>query len=169
MLHLLLASYSEIAGMLTRAPGAPLRGMDYFSAIQNSFGGGLGGFYLILGCLSAAMATVLIVNALMRWRAAQAGRAREKGEPGALFKSLLREVDLSEKDKQTLQEIAACARLRHPATMLLSPGLLEWSRRLCDQEVEIGLPAEKWARIDEISHKLYDPAPATNSKITAAH
>lgn len=78
--------------------------------------------------------------------------------PRYCLKGLLARVELAEEDKDILREMTrAVPRLRHPATCLLSPALLDWLCRVWLTEEKPGaVPAEKASRIDEISTKLYD-------------
>ena len=116
---------------------------------------------LVLGVI-LILAGVIGVQAFLSWKRQRRRRVPEKmNDPEKLFVGLLNQLELSEADKQVLREMADGARLRHPASCLLSPAMLDWSRRLWREERGSGkVTAEKCSRIDEISVALYDHKPA---------
>jgi len=77
-------------------------------------------------------------------------------DPRRLFEDLLTQLELADEDKQVLRQMVSQARLRHPVVCLLSPDLLEWSRRLWQTEKGDSIEPEKLRRIDTISEHLYD-------------
>lgn len=79
-------------------------------------------------------------------------------DPRLLFEDLLNQLELAEEDKQVLRQMVSQARLRHPAVCLLSPGLLDWSRRLWQAETGDRIEPETLRRIDAISEHIYDPS-----------
>ena len=115
------------------------------------------GQWIFWVCLLAPV-LVLVVTAFLWWRKHRQDRFRGViDDPEVLFEGLLARVELVEEDKDILREMTRAARLRHPATCLLSPALLDWSRRVwLTEEKPEAVPAEKASRIDEISTKLYD-------------
>ena len=77
--------------------------------------------------------------------------------PRALFNELLGQLELSTEDKKLLLEMTRAARLKHPAVCLLSPGMLDRTRQLWQQEKgPLQVPREKYDRIDYIAVQLYD-------------
>ena len=80
--------------------------------------------------------------------------------PDRLFDDLLAQLDLSPSERKLLRQIASGARLRHPSMCLLSPGLLDWARKLWLAEKGPGVVTESnSARIDAIAVRLYDHSP----------
>lgn len=88
-------------------------------------------------------------------------------DPGQLFWDLLNQLPLPDSDKKLLQEMTVEARLAHPASALLSPHTLDWTRNLWIQEKgNSAIPPQKLRRISEISVLLFDhypPQPQPNS------
>jgi len=77
--------------------------------------------------------------------------------PRTLFNELLGQLELSTEDKKLLLEMTHAARLKHPALCLLSPGMLDHTRQLWQQEKgPLQVPREKYDRIDDIAVQLYD-------------
>ncbi|MCK4628923.1 MAG: hypothetical protein KAT56_07955 [Sedimentisphaerales bacterium] len=77
--------------------------------------------------------------------------------PRVLFNELLGQLELSTEDKKLLLEMTHAARLKHPALCLLSPGMLDRTRQLWQQEKgPLQVPREKYDRIDHIAVQLYD-------------
>ena len=137
--------------------------MPYLQNVQDSFTGGYQGLLSFVGLLSALIITVTGANALIQRLGHKNKSVTVKGDPDRLFRSLLDHLELDLPDKELLMEIAKGARLRHPAAMLLSPGLLDWSRRLWIKETPDRTDStEKIKRIQEISIKLYDHTPPDN-------
>lgn len=80
-----------------------------------------------------------------------------RDSPRVLFNELLGQLELSTEDKKLLLEITRAARLKHPALCLLSPGMLDHTRQLWQQEIgSHRVPREKFNRIDHIAVQLYD-------------
>jgi hypothetical protein len=77
-------------------------------------------------------------------------------DPRRLFEDLLTQLELADEDKQVLRQMVSQARLRHPAVCLLSPNLLEWSRRVWQAEKGDSIEPETLRRIDMIAERLYD-------------
>ncbi len=88
-------------------------------------------------------------------------------DPRLLFEDLLTQLELADEDKQVLRQMASQARLRHPAVCLLSPGLMEWSRRLWQAEKSDHIEPETLRRIDTISMHLYEHSPPSRTASTA--
>jgi len=134
--------------------------MPYLKDVQNSFTGGYQGLLLFLVLLSAVIIAVTGANAIIHRLEHKNKSVTVKGNPHRLFQSLLDHLELDLPDKELLLEMAKGTRLRHPAAMLLSPGLLDWSRRLWIKETPDQTDsAEKTKRIQKISIKLYDHTP----------
>ena len=125
----------------------------------------IGGDWLFWVCLLAPM-VLLLGPALWWWRQHRQDEYRKTiDDPEGLFEGLLNQVELAERDKQLLREMARQGRLRHPAMCLLSPALLDWSRQVWLTEKKPGaVPSEKAARIDEISTALYDHVTPTTAR-----
>ena len=123
---------------------------------------------LVLGVI-LVLAGLIGGQAWLSWKKQRRIRVPEKlNDPDKLFVGLLNQLELSEADKQLLREMAGGARLRHPASCLLSPAMLDWTRRLWRQEMGSDkATAEKFSRIDEISVALYDHKPAGGRKAEA--
>ncbi|MCH9023457.1 MAG: hypothetical protein IID32_11945 [Planctomycetes bacterium] len=134
--------------------------MPYLQDVQNSFTGGYQGILTFLILLGTVIITVIGANAIIRRLGHRNKPVTVKGNPDRLFRSLLDHLELDLPDKELLMEMAKGTRLRHPTAMLLSPGLLDWSRRLWIKETpDKADSAEKTRRLQEISLKLYDHAP----------
>ncbi|MBN2377981.1 MAG: hypothetical protein JXD22_16405 [Sedimentisphaerales bacterium] len=120
---------------------------------------------LVLGVI-LIMAGLIGVQACLSWKRQRRSRVPEKmNDPEKLFIGLLDQLELSEADKQLLREMTDGARLRHPASCLLSPAMLDWSRQLWREEVGSGkVTQDKFSRIDEISVALYDHKPAKTGR-----
>jgi len=88
-------------------------------------------------------------------------------DPRRLFEDLLTQLEFADEDKQVLRQMVSQARLRHPAVCLLSPDLLEWSRRLWQTEKGDSIEPEKLRRIDTISERLYDHSVPSRTTPTA--
>ena len=145
--------------------GVPLPGS--VRGVQKSWADNSGNLevLLVLGVI-LVMAGVIGVQAFLSWRKQRRKRVPDKlNDPEKLFVGLLNQLELSEADKRLLREMADGARLRHPASCLLSPAMLDWSRRLWRQEVGgEKVTQDKFSRIDEISVALYDHKPAKAKK-----
>jgi len=117
-----------------------------------------GGHWIFWLCLLAP-ATVLIGSAWWWWQ--QNRRQKQQriiNDPEKLFEGLLAQVKLAEEDKDLLREVTKAARLRHPAMCLLSPELLDVSRRAWLAEKNEKEMQVKSKRIEAISKSLYDQA-----------
>ena len=123
------------------------------------------GQWLFWVCLLVPV-LALTVTAFLWWHGHRQDKVLgEINDPEVLFEDLLKRVDLVEEDKDILREMTRAARLRHPATCLLSPALLDWSRQVWLAEEKPGaVPAEKASRIDEISTKLFDHVTPTTAR-----
>ena len=134
--------------------------MPYLQDVQNSFTGGYQGILLFLILLGTLIIAVIGANEIIRRLGHRNKPVTVKGNPDQLFRSLLDHLELDLADKKLLLEMAKNTRLRHPTAMLLSPGLLDWSRRLWTKETPDKTDsAENTRRIQEISVKLYDHTP----------
>lgn len=122
--------------------------------VQDSFMSG--GHWIFWICLLTP-AAVLMGSVWLWWR--QHRREKQRRiihDPNKLFEGLLARVKLTEKDKDLLREVTKTARLRHPAMCLLSPELLDVSRRAWLAEKNEKEVQEKSSRIETISKLLYD-------------
>ena len=117
-------------------------------------------FWLMLAGFIGLISALVIVH----WVQQRKHRLKPIVEdPRLLFEDLLTQVELADEDKQILRQMVSQTRLRHPAVCLLSPGLLEWSRRLWLEEKGASIEPETLRRIDTISEHLYDHgAPSMN-------
>jgi hypothetical protein len=159
-------SLTELSGLLSTLPCDParmagniiqvelpysLRGVS--ESMKNS-----GSYGTVIICLLIGLLLLVGICLLLSWRKNRKDQAaRDVNDPDKLFASLLGQLHLPESDKALIREMAAEARLRHPAVCLLSPGLLQWTSRLwqtekCPKEIN----SHKLARLNEISVALYD-------------
>jgi hypothetical protein len=110
-------------------------------------------FWGVLAGFVGLIAALVIVH----WRQQRKERIKPIVEdPDLLFDTLLAQLGLEDDDKQLLRQMASQARLKHPTVCLLSPGLLDWTRRLWQTEKGDTIAADKLHRIDVISQQLYD-------------
>ena len=115
-----------------------------------------GGHWIFWVCLLGP-AAVLVGSAWWWWQQhRREKRRRIINDPEKLFEELLAQVKLAEDEKELLREITKAARLRHPAMCLLSPELLDVSRRAWRAEKNQKEVQEKSKRIEAISKSLYD-------------
>lgn len=85
----------------------------------------------LVQCLLLVLALVLVLLLVYSWyRRRSVAVQRWSSSPNVLFRRLLEKLDMDKNDRKLLCKMAKGARLRHPAEMLLSPELLDWSRRL---------------------------------------
>ena len=134
--------------------------MPYLKDVQNSFDGGYQGLLTFSILLATVIIAVIAANTIIHRLGNKKKSVTVKGNTDRLFQSLLNHLELDPPEKDLLMEIAKGARLRHPTTMLLSPGLLDWSTRLWIKETPKQTDsAEKTKQIQIISQKLYDPTP----------
>ena len=74
-------------------------------------------------------------------------------------------MKLGETDKKLLREMAEGSRLRHPATSLLSPKMLDWSRQVWRDEMGTRKVNDlKYKRIDHICVQLFDQVTPSTSQ-----
>ena len=121
-------------------------------------------FWLMLAGFVGLIGTL----AIMHWIQQRKHRLKPiVDDPQHLFEDLLTQLKLADEDKQVLRQMASQARLRHPAVCLLSPGLMEWSRRLWQAEKSDHIEPETLRRIDTISMHLYEHSPPSRTASTA--
>ncbi len=109
---------------------------ETLSSFRNAFTGSTKGniiqwgvvLFMILGAVTLAVMTAKL------WKYAHRQEQQDKG-PEELFEGLLGVLKLGETDKKLLREMAEGSRLRHPATSLLSPKTLDWSRQVWRDEM----------------------------------
>ncbi len=142
------------------------------SMIQSSPQGWV--FWLII---STVLLTIVLMT-IYAWRRESKNPSKKiSNNPDTLYESVLAQLDLSDSQKNLLRKMSRGARLRHPIISLLSPGLLDWSRRLWVKEQGSRQVEPNVTRlINEISVRLYDhqppsinahPAGNTHKKVTA--
>jgi hypothetical protein len=120
---------------------------------------------VLWACLAGLVVLVVFLGVIHRRRNRILKSKEKLDDPEDLFESLLERIELSEGDKELLREMARGGRLRHPAVSLLSPGMLSWARGLwLAEKGGRAVGPEKNARIDAISVKLYEHAPAVMSQ-----
>jgi len=116
----------------------------------------LSGWEVWLLLAAAVLSVVGIV--LWNWRRRcrkTAGQISDNAD--TLFDELLGQVTLCASDKKILREMAKGARLKYPVMCMLSPEMLDLSRRLWRQEKgPRQVTREKYDRIDAIAVQLYD-------------
>jgi len=122
--------------------------------VQDSFMSG--GHWIFWLCLLVP-ATVLL-GSVWWWRRQNHRRKQRQiiNDPEKLFEELLRRVKLDENDKDLLREVTKAGRLRHPAMSLLSPELLDVSRRAWRAEKNQKKTQDKSRQIDAIAKSLFD-------------
>jgi hypothetical protein len=140
---------------------------EFLNSIQNSFNSGfdryLIGFFLVMAGIIVAVVCVKLAMWLNRtyWRQAQIA-----GQPDSFFKTLLNQLDLDDGERKLLAAMAAGSRLRHPAMMLLSPNLLNWTRQVWQDESGPNVVNRQVvSRIDDIRQKLFDTPARPQSPI----
>ena len=113
-----------------------------------------------LWVFAALGAAILLVAGwtVWRWSKESAGQSSKTiDDSEKLFRELLEQLELDSSDKKLLAEMAHGARLSEPAFCVLSPGTLDWTRRLWrDEKGDAKVTQEKFDRIDAIAVKLYD-------------
>ena len=125
-------------------------------------------FFQIIMALLAGLVVWLIMGAVLRLpRREQTGKSINK--PQRLFRDLLEQLDLDASEKRLLQRMAAGARLKHPAMAVLSPGLLEWARKLwLVEKGNRAVNARMNQRLDRIAGKLFDLGPSGTDDLETA-
>lgn len=117
-------------------------------------------FWLMLAGFVGLMSALVIVH----WLQQRKDRLKPiVDDPRLLFEDLLGRLELADEDKQILRQMVSQARLRHPAVCLLSPSLMEWSRRLWQAEKGDHIEPETLRRIDAISEQLYEHSPRSTT------
>ena len=108
--------------------------------------------------LTAAAVLLVVGIVLWNWRRRRRKAARQTNDNAdTLFDELLGQVVLCASDKKIMREMAKGARLKYPAMCMLSPEMLDLSRRLWRQERgSRHVTREKYDRIDAIAVQLYD-------------
>jgi len=105
-------------------------------------------------------AAVLLVVGIVLWnwhRRRRKAASQTNDNADALFEELLGQVVLCPSDKKILREMAKGARLKYPVMCMLSPEMLDLSRRMWRQERgPRQVTREKYDRIDAIAVQLYD-------------
>jgi len=154
--------FEMLAGVTGGMPGLQ-EGMPFsIRGVRDSFMSG--GHWMFWLCLLAP-AAVLVGSAWWWWRQNRREKQRQIiNNPEKLFEGLLAQVKLAEDDKDLLREVTKAARLRHPAMCLLSPELLDVSRRAWLAEKNEKEVQEKSRRIEEISKSLYDQATPSGAR-----
>ena len=112
----------------------------------------------LFGLVVLVLANAVVFLALWNRRRYRQAAADSGGDDSdKLFEDLLGRLELAPAEKKVLHELARGGRLQHPVMALLSPQLLDWSRRLWRRQrgYEIVTP-QRWDQINEISVKLYD-------------
>ncbi len=115
-------------------------------------------YYGLFWALAILTVTSIIIIAI-RDRKAKQLLAMRHGHynPHGLFDEILTQLDLSRHEKMLLCEMIKGARLKHPAIIMLSPGMIEYA---CDLwRMEKGpsyVTKEKRQAIKNISIKLFD-------------
>ena len=115
-------------------------------------------FFQALMVLAAGVLVLLILRTVRRGpRREQVDRPINK--PRRLFRELLGELELDAAEKRLLRRMTSGARLKHPAMAVLSPGLLEWTRRLwLAEKGERVVDGHTNQRVDGIAVKLFGHA-----------
>ena len=131
------------------------------SRISGAFPRGPAALYVAL-----ALLILLILAVVGMWwynrKHRQSEAVKIVNDPDKLFTDLLAQIDLTEPDKQLLRRMTAAARLRHPATALLSPDLLEWTRQLWLKEQGPKTPTSAQTnQLKNIAVKIYDHPPTS--------
>ncbi len=121
-------------------------------------------FWLMLTGLVGMIAALVIVH----WFQQRKHRLKPiVDDPRLLFEDLLTQLELAEEDKQVLRQMTSQARLRHPAVCLLSPSLMEWSRKLWQAEKGANIEPHSLRRVEAISEQLYDSDTPTRAASTS--
>ena len=123
-------------------------------------------FWLLL---SIILLTIVLMTIYAWRREAKKPSKKFSNNPDTLFESLLGRLDLTESQKILLRKMSSGARLRHPTLSLLSPGLLDWSRRLWIQEGGKQVEPNITRRINEIAVRLYDHQPPSTNKPSSSN
>ena len=137
----------------------------FLDSIQSSFNSGfdqyLPAFFLVV---AAIVATVICVQLILWLNRTYWQQARMAGRPDNFFNSLLNQLDLDDSERRLLTTMAAGSRLRHPAMMLLSPNLLNWTRQVwLDESGPNVVNRQVHSRIDTLREKLFDGTVRTQS------
>ena len=84
-------------------------------------------------------------------------RPQRANHPERLFDAILNDLELEEGEKKLLKQMAAGARLKHPALALVSPGLLAWAVSLWRKEQGIMVVTDDvWQQLEQICVKIFD-------------
>jgi len=106
---------------------------------------------------------VLLTAVIILWykiKSAPSSVPEEGDDPFGLFEELLGDLELTEADKKLLYDMAQGANLQHPATCLLSPGMLGRARQIwMDEKGKDEVTDEKYKDIDRIAVTLYGHEP----------
>lgn len=129
----------------------------YFKGIQNSFGQGFSGFYIVALVLALVLGLLWAINTLMKHKTDHKPvKKKPRNNSTLLFNHMLDQLDLTTSDRALLQQMARETRLRHPAVFLLSPDMLNWSRNIWLQEKGAEhIHMQKLEQIDRIGQKLF--------------
>ena len=131
----------------------------YLKDVQNSFSNSYTQFYYWMMGLAAIIILVLLVNTLVKHKPATSTPVTSKDSGDDLYHSLLDQLDINTSDRNLLQKIAQDTRLRHPSVFLLSPDMLDWSKKIWTQEKgNEQVTDQQKKQIDQISYKLFGPS-----------
>lgn len=131
---------------------------EYFDSIRHSFNSGFDryfvGFFLVV---TAIIVTTICVKLILWLNQTYFQQAKVAGQPDNFFKTLLNQLDLDDRERKLLTAMAVGSRLRHPAMMLLSPNLLNWTRQVwLDESGPNVVNRQVHSRIDSLRAKLFD-------------
>lgn len=127
---------------------------ERFMAIKERFstGGSAGKFFLVIGLLLLAVATLALLATLARrWR------ARKIYNPRRLFLEVLRSVPLTVPQRDLLRRIARDLRLPHPTVLLLSPHIFTVHANAWMSASRNATPSMR-TRLDGLQRAIYAPA-----------
>jgi hypothetical protein len=116
----------------------------------------------VLGAVFAGIIAVLIGLVVLNRLLTRRASARKAENPEGVFDGLVHRLKLTEDERRLLREMTTGAMLKHPAMSLLSPGLLDWTRKvwLAEQGPAVVTP-DKQRRVDDLCRKLFDqPTPS---------
>lgn len=131
----------------------------YFKGVQNSFSNSYTQFYYWMMGLVAIIVLIVIINTLVKHKPATSTPATSNNSGNDLYNSLLDQLDINTSDRNLLQQIAQDTRLRHPSVFLLSPDMLDWSKKIWTQEKgNEPVTDQQKKQIDKISYKLFGPS-----------
>ena len=130
----------------------------YFKGIQNSFGESFAQLYSWILVLLSVIGIALVANAIYKYKSSRHVESKSSHQGDDLFKSLLDHLNLTASDRTLLLQVAQDTRLLHPSAFLLSPDMLDWSRKIWIQEKGSGqVTSQQKTQIDTISDKIFGP------------